>query len=232
VRISDKTQLDNTPVASSTNTDGTTIPNACWATSPRQTRCRAVRLEPVNIQAVYDVHGSVEHRDLGSVAADIQKIVDAVSPQLKPGNHIVVRRSKMHSAFGNLTIGLFAAVFVYMLMVSTIRVPRSACASIGAAGCGRRHPADAVRTGTTISVPSREDPSWRSASPPQSSILLVTFAREVAPDGHERLPGHPLAGTTRLRPVLMTAAAMIVGMTPMAIGGPGEGTKCPCSPAR
>ena len=73
-----------------------------------------------NIQAVYDVWGSVQNRDLGSVAAAIQKIVAEAEPQLKPGNHIVVRGQieSMKAAFGNLTIGLlFAAVFVYMLMV-------------------------------------------------------------------------------------------------------------------
>ena len=102
-----------------------------------------------NIQAVYDVYGSVEHRDLGGVAADIQKIVNAVSPQLKPGNHIVVRGQiqSMHSAFDNLTIGLlFAAVFVYMLMVVNYQSFLDPLAVVsGTPGCGRRYPADAVR---------------------------------------------------------------------------------------
>ncbi len=73
-----------------------------------------------NIQAVYDVYGSVQDRDLGGVAADLRKVVAEVEPQLTPGNHIVIRGQieSMQSAFGNLALGLiFAAVFVYMLMV-------------------------------------------------------------------------------------------------------------------
>ena len=149
-RVSDKTQLDNTPVASSTNTDGTPISNVLGDFAAAKRVAVQSVYNQSNIQAVYDVYGSVEHRDLGGVAADIQKIVNAVSPQLRPGNHIVVRGQiqSMHSAFDNLTIGLlFAAVFVYMLMVvegyESFLDPLAVV--LAPAGCGRRYPADAVR---------------------------------------------------------------------------------------
>ena len=225
-RISDKTQLDNTPVASSSNTDGTPIPNVLGNIAAAKRVAVQSVYNQSNIQAVYDVYGSVEHRDLGSVAADIQKIVAAVSPQLKPGNHIIVRGQiqSMHSAFGNLTIGLlFAAVFVYMLMVVNYQSfldPLAVVLALPGAGAGIL--LMLFVTGTTISVPSLMGSIMAIGVASANSILLVTFARELRQTGMSAFQAALSAGTTRLRPVLMTAAAMIVGMTPMAIGGPGE----------
>lgn len=138
---------------------------------------RAVR------QAVYDVYGSVEHRDLGSVAADIRKIVNAIAPQLKPGNHIVVRGQiqSMHSAFGNLTLGLlFAAVFVYMLMVVNYQSfldPLAVLLALPGAGTGIL--LMLFVAGTTISVPSLMGSIMAIGVASANSILLVTFAREL-----------------------------------------------------
>ena len=225
-RISDKTQLDNTPVASSSNTDGTPIPNVLGNIAAAKRVAVQSVYNQSNIQAVYDVYGSVEHRDLGSVAADIQKIVAAVSQQLKPGNHIIVRGQiqSMHSAFGNLTIGLlFAAVFVYMLMVVNYQSfldPLAVVLALPGAGAGIL--LMLFLTGTTISVPSLMGSIMAIGVASANSILLVTFARELRQTGMSAFQAALSAGTTRLRPVLMTAAAMIVGMTPMAIGGPGE----------
>jgi multidrug efflux pump subunit AcrB len=225
-RVSDKTQLDNTPVASSTNTDGTPIPNVLGNIAAAKRVAVQSVYNQSNIQAVYDVYGSVEHRDLGGVAADIQKIVNAVSPQLRPGNHIVVRGQiqSMHSAFDNLTIGLlFAAVFVYMLMVVNYQSfldPLAVVLALPGAGAGIL--LMLFVTGTTISVPSLMGSIMAIGVASANSILLVTFARELRQTGRSAFHAALSAGTTRLRPVLMTAAAMIVGMTPMAIGGPGE----------
>jgi multidrug efflux pump subunit AcrB len=225
-RISDKTQLDNTPIASSINTDGTPIPNILGNIATAQRLAVQSVYNQSNIQAVYDVYGSVEHRDLGGVAADIQKIVDAVSPQLKPGNHIVVRGQiqSMHAAFANLTIGLlFAAVFVYMLMVVNYQSfldPLAVVLALPGAGAGIL--LMLFVTGTMISVPSLMGSIMAVGVASANSILLVTFARELRQSGKSAFEAALSAGMTRLRPVLMTAAAMIVGMTPMAIGGPGE----------
>jgi multidrug efflux pump subunit AcrB len=77
-------------------------------------------------------------------------------------------------------------------------------------------------TGTTLSVPSLMGAIMAIGVASANSILLVTFAREQRQEGASAFQAALSAGTTRLRPVLMTAAAMIVGMLPMAIGGPGE----------
>jgi multidrug efflux pump subunit AcrB len=130
----------------------------------------------------------------------------------------------MHSAFGNLTIGLlFAAVFVYMLMVVNYQSfldPLAVILALPGAGAGIL--LMLFVTGTTISVPSLMGSIMAIGVASANSILLVTFARELREAGMSAFQAALTAGMTRLRPVLMTAAAMIVGMTPMAIGGPGE----------
>jgi multidrug efflux pump subunit AcrB len=225
-RIADKTKLDNTPIASSTSTDGTPIPNVLGNIASAQRVAVQSVYNQSNIQQVYDVYASVEHSDLGSVAADIQKIVADVSPQLKPGNHIVVRGQiqSMRSAFGNLAIGLlFAAVFVYLLMVVNYQSfldPLAVVLALPGAGAGIL--LMLFVTGTTISVPSLMGSIMAIGVASANSILLVTFARELREAGMGAFQAALAAGMTRLRPVLMTAAAMIVGMAPMAIGGPGE----------
>jgi multidrug efflux pump subunit AcrB len=130
----------------------------------------------------------------------------------------------MNSAFQNLTIGLlFAAVFVYMLMVVNYQSfldPLAVILALPGAGAGIM--LMLFVTGTTISVPSLMGAIMSIGVASANSILLVTFAREQREAGMSAIEAALSAGTTRLRPVLMTAAAMIVGMIPMAIGGPGE----------
>jgi multidrug efflux pump subunit AcrB len=225
-RIANKTELDNTIVSSNPGVGGTPIPNVLGniATAKR------VGVQSVynqsNIQAVYDVYGSVQNRDLGSVASAIQRAVGSVTPQLKPGNRIVIRGQieSMHAAFGNLTVGLlFAAVFVYMLMVINYQSfldPLAVVLALPGAGAGILLMLFA--TGTTLSVPSLMGAIMAVGVASANSILLVTFAREQRQAGMSAFQAALAAGTTRLRPVLMTAAAMVVGMMPMAIGGPGE----------
>jgi multidrug efflux pump subunit AcrB len=225
-RIANKAALDNTIVASSTNADGAPIPGVLGNIAS----AKRVAVESVynqsNIQAVYDVYASVQNRDLGSTAAAIQKIVDEAAPQLKPGNHIVVRGQieSMHAAFGDLTIGLlFAAVFVYMLMVINYQSfldPLAVILALPGAAAGIL--LMLFVTGTTLSVPSLMGAIMAVGVASANSILLVTFAREQREAGMSAFQAALSAGTTRLRPVLMTACAMVVGMMPMAIGGPGE----------
>ena len=225
-RISNKNQLDNTPLTSALDVNGTPIPNVLGnVTTAKRVAVQSVYNQS-NIQTVYDVYGSVQNRDLGTVAAAIQKIVQEVQPQLKPGNRIVIRGQieSMQSAFGNLTLGLlFAAVFVYMLMVVNYQSfvdPLAVILALPGAGAGIL--LMLFVTGTTLSVPSLMGAIMSVGVASANSILLVTFAREQRQAGHSPFEAALSAGTTRLRPVLMTAAAMIVGMIPMAIGGPGE----------
>jgi multidrug efflux pump subunit AcrB len=225
-RIADKNQLDDTPLASSLDPSGTPIPTVLGNIAT----ARRIGVQSVfnhsNIQPVYDVYASAQDKDLGDVASAIRKIVAEVEPQLKPGNHIVVRGQigSMNAAFGNLTLGLlFAAVFVYMLMVVNYQSfldPLAVILALPGAGAGIL--LLLFVTGTTLSVPSLMGSIMAIGVASANSILLVTFAREQREAGMSAFDAALSAGVTRLRPVLMTAAAMIVGMIPMAIGGPGE----------
>jgi multidrug efflux pump subunit AcrB len=179
-----------------------------------------------NIQPVYEVYASVQGRDLGSVAAAIDKITAELGKELKPGNTIQVigQIDSMTTSFADLGIGLlFAAVFVYFLMVVNYQNfgdPFVVLLALPATLCGILTMLFA--TGTTLSVPSLMGAIMAVGVASANSILLVTFAREQQLAGKPALEAALDAGRTRIRPVLMTAAAMIVGMVPMAIGGAGE----------
>jgi multidrug efflux pump subunit AcrB len=178
------------------------------------------------IQPVYEVYASTQGRDLGSIATEINKITTDLEKQLSPGNTIQVtgQIDSMNQAFRDMTIGLlFAAVFVYLLMVVNyqnfgdsfvviLALPATFCGIVTML----------YITGTTLSVPSLMGAIMAVGVASANSILLVTFAREQQLAGSAAFDAAISAGHTRIRPVLMTAAAMIVGMVPMAIGGPGE----------
>jgi multidrug efflux pump subunit AcrB len=130
----------------------------------------------------------------------------------------------MHDAFVDLSIGiLFAAVFVYLLMVVNYQNwgdPFVVILALPATFCGIV--TMLYITNTTLNVPSLMGAIMAIGVASANSILLVTFAREQQLAGTPAFEAAIAAGRTRIRPVLMTAAAMIVGMVPMAIGGPGE----------
>jgi len=225
-RIASKNQLDNTPLAAGVDTNGTPIPTLLGNVAQSKRDSVQSVYNQSNIQTVYDVYGSVQNIDLGTARAAIDKIVADVQQKLKPGNKIVVRGQieSMNSAFSNLTLGLiFAAIFVYMLMVVNYQSfldPLAVILALPGAGAGIL--LMLYVTGTTLSVPSLMGAIMSIGVASANSILLVTFAREQREAGMSAFDAALSAGTTRLRPVLMTAAAMVVGMVPMAIGGPGE----------
>ncbi len=179
-----------------------------------------------NIQPVYEVYASTQGRDLGSIAADIDKITAELRKQLSPGNTIEVtgQIQSMNNAFRDMGIGLlFAAVFVYLLMVvnyQNFSDPFVVILALPATFCGIV--TMLYITDTTLSVPSLMGAIMAVGVASANSILLVTFAREQQLAGMNAFDAAISAGHTRIRPVLMTAAAMIVGMIPMAIGGAGE----------
>jgi multidrug efflux pump subunit AcrB len=183
-------------------------------------------LNQTNIQPVYDIYAAVQGRDLGSVSDDIGRIVADLQKELKPGNTIQVlgQIQSMNDSFRDLTIGLlFAAVFVYMLMVVNYQNfgdPFVVILALPATLCGIV--TMLFITGTTLNVPSLMGAIMAVGVASANSILLVTFAREQQLAGRTAFRAAIDAGHTRIRPVLMTAAAMIVGMIPMAIGGAGE----------
>jgi multidrug efflux pump subunit AcrB len=175
---------------------------------------------------VYDIYASVQGRDLGSVSDDISGIVANLQKKLKPGNTIKVlgQIESMNDSFWDLGIGLlFAAVFVYLLMVVNYQNfgdPFVVILALPATLCGIV--TMLFITGTTLSVPSLMGAIMAVGVASANSILLVTFAREQQLNGRTAFRAAIDAGHTRVRPVLMTATAMVVGMIPMAIGGPGE----------
>jgi multidrug efflux pump subunit AcrB len=224
-RVASKQDIDNTPIAGTVSTNAV-VPDLLGNVATAQRTAVQSVYNHSNIQPVYDVYASVQDRDLGSAAAAIQKEVQAMRGKLGPADHIVIlgQINSMNGAFTNLTIGLlFAAVFVYALMVVNYQSFLDPLAVILALpGAGSGIVLLLFATGTTFSVPSLMGAIMAVGVASANSILLVTFAREQREAGMSALQAALSAGTTRLRPVLMTAAAMVVGMLPMAIGGPGE----------
>ena len=228
-RLPNKNALDNIPIASTTsNSTGVTaqIPDLLGNVASGERKQVQSVYNQTNIQPVYDVYASVQSIDLGSAAAAINRIVADEQSHLGPADKINVRGqiASMDSAFEDLTIGLlFAAVFVYLLMVVNYQSfvdPLAVILALPGAGSGILLMLFA--TDTTLSVPSLMGAIMSVGVASANSILLVTFSREQRQAGMSAFQAALSAGTTRLRPVLMTAGAMIVGMLPMAIGGPGE----------
>ncbi|MGA2996646.1 efflux RND transporter permease subunit [Bradyrhizobium sp.] len=226
-KVNSLNALANTPVSTSlaANT-GQPIPGMLSNVATFKRDTVPTNSNQTNIQPVFDVYASVQGRDLGSVAAEISKVTTQLQKELKPGNSIQVvgQIQSMDDSFRNLGIGLlFAAVFVYLLMVvnyQTFGDPFVVILALPATLCGIV--TMLFITGTTLSVPSLMGAIMAVGVASANSILLVTFAREQQLKGHSAFEAALSAGHTRIRPVLMTAAAMIVGMIPMAIGGPGE----------
>lgn len=219
-------EIGNTPVSTAIAAAGAPIPGLLRNVASLHRDSVPTNLTQTNIQPVYDIYASVQDRDLGSTSTDIAKVVAEFQSGLKPGNTIQVlgQIQSMHNSFRDLGIGLFfAAVFVYMLMVvnyQNLGDPFVVILALPATFCGIV--TMLFLTGTTLSVPSLMGAIMAVGVASANSILLVTFAREQQLAGRSAFRAAIAAGHTRMRPVLMTAAAMIVGMVPMAIGGPGE----------
>lgn len=182
-----------------------------------------VIINRVNTQPTYDVYASVERTDLGSVSGHIEKILAEYRPQLKPGNQLLIRGQveSMNSAFSRLGLGIvFAAVLVYLLMVvnfQSFRYPFIIITALPGALCGMIWLL--FLTHTTFSIPSLMGAIMSVGVATANSILLVSFAKDHLPDVQFNAVEAALeAGRTRLRPILMTAIAMIIGMLPMSLG--------------
>jgi multidrug efflux pump subunit AcrB len=218
--------LDNTPVSTSLSPHGNPIPGMLSNVATLTRTAMPTNANQANVQPVYEVYANAQDRDLGSIAGDIHKTVAGLQKQLSPGNSIQVlgQIQSMNDAFRDMSIGLlFAAVFVYLLMVVNYQNfgdPFVVILALPATFCGIV--TMLYITDTTLSVPSLMGAIMAVGVASANSILLVTFAREQQLAGISAFDAAISAGRTRIRPVLMTAAAMIVGMIPMAIGGPGE----------
>lgn len=227
-QISSLNDLANTPVSTSLASaqSDTPIPGLLSNVTTFRRSTIPTNANQANVQPVYEVYASVQGRDLGSVASEISKVTADLQKQLKPGNTIQVtgQIQSMNSAFINLGTGLlFAAVLVYLLMVVNYQNfgdPFVVILALPATLCGIL--TMLFITGTTLNVPSLMGAIMAVGVASANSILLVTFAREQQLAGKTAFEAAIEAGHTRIRPVLMTAAAMIVGMIPMAIGAAGE----------
>jgi multidrug efflux pump subunit AcrB len=183
----------------------------------------------VNTQPKYDVFASVQDRDLGSVSREIERIMQDEQKNLPVPDRISVlgQIADMHSAFQNIGIGLaIAMIAVYLLMAVNFQSwgdPFVVLAALPLAFCGIVM--SLFVTQTTFSIPSLFGAIMSVGVASANSILLVTFAREYREQtGCSAAEAAMKAGETRLRPVLMTAAAMFVGLIPMALGL-GEGSE-------
>ena len=218
--------LRNTPVSTALSPRGNPVPGLLSNVATLKRGIVPTNSNQANIQPVYEVYASVQGRDLGAVSDDINKIVDELRPKLSPGNtiQIVGQIQSMNDSFRDLGIGLlFAAVFVFALMVVNYQNfgdPFVVLLALPATLCGIL--VMLFITGTTLSVPSLMGAIMAVGVASANSILLVTFAHEQQLAGRNSYEAAVDAGHTRIRPVLMTAAAMMVGMLPMAIGGAGE----------
>jgi multidrug efflux pump subunit AcrB len=225
-RLSSMDNLRNTPVSTGLSPRGNPVPGLLSNVATLQRGSVPTNSNQANIQPVYEVYASVQGRDLGGVSDEINKIVGELRPKLAPGNtiQIVGQIQSMNDSFRDLGIGLlFAAVFVFALMVVNYQNfgdPFVVILALPATLCGIL--VMLFITSTTLNVPSLMGAIMAVGVASANSILLVTFAHEQQLAGRNSFEAAVDAGHTRIRPVLMTAAAMIVGMLPMAIGGAGE----------
>ncbi len=179
-----------------------------------------------NVQPVYDVYANVDRRDLGSVGGAVEKIVADIQPKLPRGSSIEVRGQikTMEQSFYRLGLGMiFAVVLVYLLMAVNFQSwldPFIILMALPGAIAGIVW--ILFVTQTTFSVPSLMGSIMCIGVATANSILVVVFANDQRLEGMNAREAALSAGYTRIRPVLMTAAAMIIGMLPMALGM-GEG---------
>jgi CzcA family heavy metal efflux pump len=175
-----------------------------------------------NVQPVFDVYANVDNRDLGSVASDVRKLLPAIQAKLPRGSFLSLRGQveSMDAAFAGLGIGLlFAIVLVYLLLVVNFQSwidPFIIIAALPGALSGIVWMLFLTRT--TLSVPSLMGAIMCIGVATANSILIVTFANDQRMEGKDARQAAVAAGFTRLRPVLMTALAMIIGMLPMSLG--------------
>jgi multidrug efflux pump subunit AcrB len=175
-----------------------------------------------DVQPTIDIFGTVKGRDLGAVAADIQKILDDTAKDVPSGSTVVLRGQvqTMNAAFSGLEFGLIgAAVMIYLLIVVNFQSwldPFVIITALPAALAGIVWML--FLTGTTLSVPALTGAIMCMGVATANSILIVSFARERLAAGVDAATAALEAGFVRFRPVLMTALAMIIGMAPMALG--------------
>jgi len=175
-----------------------------------------------NVQPVVDIFASVQDRDLGGVALDINKMIAATTHEVPKGSSVVARgqMETQRYSFSSLYAGLaFSIILVYLLIVVNFQSwadPFIIIMALPAALAGIAWML--FLTDTTISIPALMGVIMCMGVATANSILVVSFARQRMDQGDDAVTAALNAGFTRLRPVMMTALAMMMGMLPMALG--------------
>ena len=211
--------LENIPI---TGTDPAAPPSLMASLVSMQRGTGMAVVSDYNVAPVIDIFGATAGRDLGGVAGDINKILDATRHQLPRGSRVVVRGQvqTMRASYIGLLSGLaFSIVLVYLLIVVNFQSwldPFIMISALPAALAGIAW--FLFITHTTLSVPALMGAIMCMGVATSNSILVVSFATEQMEAGKDSISAALEAGFTRFRPVLMTALAMIIGMIPMALG--------------
>jgi len=221
-RMTSLQDLMNTPVTNG-NPQGAQVLSNLALVKPTT---RPAVVNHYNVQPVIDVYASTQGRDLGGVASDIMKTLKPFQDHLPRGTQLIVRGQvqTMRSSFLGLGFGLLGAIMlVYLLIVVNFQSwldPFIIITALPGALAGICW--ILLVTRTTLSVPSLTGAVMCMGVATANSILMVSFARDRMDMGVPALQAAIEAGYTRMRPVIMTALAMIIGMVPMALGF-GEG---------
>ncbi len=211
--------LQNTPVTSGTLG---TQPQILANLVNTSTTARPALVSHYNSQPMVNVYAAVDGRDLGAVSGEVIQRVNAIHGRLPRGTTTVVRGQvqTMRSSFTGLGFGLIGAiVLVYLLIVVNFQSwldPFIIITALPGALAGICW--TLLITHTTLNVPSLTGAIMSVGVATSNSILMVSFAREQLNEGKNAIDAALEAGFVRLRPVIMTALAMIIGMVPMAIG--------------
>jgi multidrug efflux pump subunit AcrB len=175
-----------------------------------------------NIRPLINIYGGADGKDLGYVSDQIQKLVDAARKDLPRGSFISVRGqvTTMHDSYTGLYVGLaFSMLLAYLLMVVNFQSWIQPFIIITALPCALTGIIWMLFvTGTTLSVPALMGAIMCMGVATANSVLVITFANELLERYKDPYRAALEAGYVRIRPVLMTALAMIIGMVPMALG--------------
>lgn len=215
--------LQNLPITSTTSSAAPQILGG--VASLKRTTSNAI-VSQYNIQPMVQILTTTEGRDLGAVAADIQKIVDGARADLPKGATVELlgQVRTMNSAYSGMLFGLLGAIgLIYLLIVVNFQSwadPLVIIMALPAALAGIVWMLFA--SGTTLSVPALTGAIMCMGVATANAVLVISFARERLDEHGDPIQAALEAGYVRIRPVLMTALAMIIGMAPMALGR-GEG---------
>jgi multidrug efflux pump subunit AcrB len=218
-RIDSLQALENTPV---TGTGPNVAPQILGNLVSTSTVARPASISHYNVQSMINVYASVNHSDLGSVSNEVIRLTKDLQKELPKGSRLVLRGQvqTMKSSFYGLGVGLVGAiVLAYLLIVVNFQswldpfIIITALPGALAGICWML-----LVTHTTLNVPSLTGAIMCMGVATANSILMVSFAREQMNEGKSPFEAALEAGFVRIRPVIMTALAMMIGMIPMAIG--------------